>query len=291
VASNLEAAERIFAPHRSERGVKGKVVFVTGGARGIGRGIAQAFLKVGARVVVGDLGRTQAWSYALSSEDDRNAAIASDAQLGEVAGVELDVTSARSARDAIETTLARFGRLDVLVNNAGVVQSGAVDAFPEADWDRTFAVNAKGPFLMTQAALPALLAAGDACVINIASIAGKQGYRNMSAYCASKFAVIGFTQSLAAELAPRGVRVNAICPGMLGTAMWLDHLLPPSAPSRSQGTNRDAKQEEFEKMMAGLIPLGRPQTPEDIAEAALYLARAKNVTGVSLSVAGGYEMN
>jgi meso-butanediol dehydrogenase/(S,S)-butanediol dehydrogenase/diacetyl reductase len=148
-----------------------------------------------------------------------------------------------------------------------------------------FAVNTKGPYLMTRAALPALLAAGDASVINIASIAGKRGYRNMSAYCASKFAVIGLTQSLAAELAPRGVRVNAICPGMLGTAMWLEHLLPSTAATRA------AKAEEFERLMAGMIPLGRPQTPEDIGEAALYLARAKNVTGVSISVSGGYEMN
>ena len=265
--------------------MKGKVALVTGGARGIGRGIVQAFLKAGARVVVGDLGRAEGWSYALSSESDRNTAIASDAKLGEVVGVELDVTSARSTKDAVAQTLARFARLDVLVNNAGVVASGPIDAFAEADWDRTFAVNTKGPYLMTQAALPALVAAGDASVINIASIAGKQGYRNMSAYCASKFAVIGFTQSLAAELAPRGVRVNAICPGMLGTAMWLDHLLPSNA------TSRDAKREEFEKMMASVIPLGRPQTPEDIAQAALYLVRATNVTGVSLSVAGGYEMN
>jgi len=270
--------------------MKGKVVFVTGGARGIGRGIAQSFLKAGARVVVGDLGRADGWAYALSSETERNAAIANDAKLGEVLGVELDVTSKSSAADAVAKTLARFGRLDVLVNNAGVVASGAVDAFPEADWDRTFAVNTKGPFLMTQAALPTLLDARDACVINIASIAGKQGYRNMSAYCASKFAVIGFTQSLAAELAPRGVRVNAICPGMLATAMWLDHLLP-SHLLQGKAPSREAKREEFEKMMAAMIPLGRSQTPEDIAEAALYLARAKNVTGVSLSVSGGYEMS
>ena len=107
----------------------------------------------------------------------------------------------------------------------------------------------------------------------------------MSAYCGSKFAAIGITQSLASELAPEGIRVNAICPGMVGTAMWLDHLLPTNAVEHSQ------KNEEFEKMMQERIPLGRSQTPEDMGEAALYLATAKNVTGISLSVSGGFEMN
>jgi meso-butanediol dehydrogenase/(S,S)-butanediol dehydrogenase/diacetyl reductase len=137
---------------------------------------------------------------------------------------------------------------------------------------------------MSRAAVAALRASKGAIVIT-ASIAGKQGYPNMSAYCASKFAAIGFTQSLAAELAPDGVRVNAICPGMVGTAMWLDHLLP----KRSGVNERD--EAGFEAAMAQTIPLGRAQTVEDMGEAALYLATAGNVTGVSLSVAGGFEMS
>ena len=138
---------------------------------------------------------------------------------------------------------------------------------------------------MTQAALPHLKAAEHAAVINTASIAGKQGYPNMSAYCGSKFAAIGITQSLAAELAPHNIRVNAICPGMVGTAMWLDHLLPSNATEVAQ------REEEFEARMAQTIPLGRPQSAADMGEAVVYLASAENVSGVSLAVAGGFEMH
>ena len=125
----------------------------------------------------------------------------------------------------------------------------------------------------------------NAAIINTASIAGKKGYPNMAAYCGSKFAAIGITQALAAELAPSNIRVNAICPGMVGTAMWLEHLLPSNAVDPRE------KATAFENAMHSTIPLGRPQTAEDMGQAALFLASATNVTGVSLSVAGGFEMN
>ncbi len=150
--------------------------------------------------------------------------------------------------------MAAFGGLDVLVNNAGVVQSGPIGDFAERDWDRIFAVNTKGIFLMVRAALPALRRSRDASIVNTASIAGKQGYRNMVAYCGSKFAAIGITQALAAELAPDNIRVNAICPGMVGTAMWLEHLLPSNNLDPAQKTA------QFEEAMRTMIPLGRPQT-------------------------------
>ena len=107
----------------------------------------------------------------------------------------------------------------------------------------------------------------------------------MSAYCGSKFAAIGITQSFAAELAPKGIRVNAICPGIVGTAMWLEHLMP------SNSTDELEKNRNFEEAMATRIPLGRPQSVEDMGQAAVYLATAKNVTGVALTIAGGIEMN
>jgi len=138
---------------------------------------------------------------------------------------------------------------------------------------------------MSQAALPFLSQSESASIVNTASIAGKKGYPNMSAYCGSKFAAIGITQSLAAELAPKNIRVNAICPGMVGTAMWLDHLLPSNATSSAQ------REEEFTASMQETIPLGRPQTAQDMGEAVLYLVTAPNVSGVALSVAGGFEMN
>ena len=195
------------------------------------------------------------------------------------------MTDAKSCAAAVAATESAFGGLDVLVNNAGVVQSGPIGDFAERDWDRIFAVNTKGIFLMVRAALPALRRSRDASIVNTASIAGKQGYRNMVAYCGSKFAAIGITQALAAELAPDNIRVNAICPGMVGTAMWLEHLLPSNNLDPAQKTA------QFEEAMRTMIPLGRPQTVQDMGAAAVFLAGSANITGVSLSVAGGYEMN
>ena len=172
-----------------------------------------------------------------------------------------------------------FGGLDVLANNAGVVASGPIESFAESDWDGIFDVNVKGIFNMTVAALDALKASPDAAVINTASIAGKRGSGNLAAYCASKFAAVGLTQSLAQEFAPHNIRVNAICPGIVGTAMWLDHLMANEGEAA------------FEERMQELIPLGRPQDTKDMGEAAVYLATAPNVTGISLSVAGGFEMS
>ena len=138
---------------------------------------------------------------------------------------------------------------------------------------------------MSKAALSALKASSAAAIVNTASIAGKQGNANMSAYCGSKFAAIGITQSLALELAPFDITVNALCPGIVGTVMWLEHLIPPEGRSESE------QQETFESRVHGIIPLGRPQTVEDMGAAALYLATARNVSGVALTVAGGMTMN
>jgi meso-butanediol dehydrogenase / (S,S)-butanediol dehydrogenase / diacetyl reductase len=262
-----------------------KVALVTGGARGIGLAIVQKFSASGFNVMVGDLGSSQShWNYALASADDL-ARVKSTTTDTEIAAVDLDVTQESSCKNAIAATLEKFGRLDVLINNAGVVQSGPLEEFSEQDWDQVFAVNSKGLFLMSKAALEPLTASGDAAIVNTASIAGKKGVRNMAAYCGSKFAAVGITQSLAAEFAPRNIRVNAICPGIVGTAMWLEHLLP------SNTLNEQDKQTNFEEAVSSMIPLKRPQSAEDMADAAFYLATAKNVTGVALTIAGGMEMN
>lgn len=256
-----------------------RTVLVTGGGRGIGRGIAKSFLQAGCNVVIADLPAGGDWRYPLGSSADMKDAVASLSGLGDIRSTPLDVTDAESCSTAVQATLDAFGGLDVLVNNAGVVDSGTVDEFDEAKWDRVFAVNVKGVFLMTRAAVAALRASADAAIVNTASIAGKRGAPRMAAYCGSKFAVVGITQSLALELAADGIRVNALCPGMVGTAMWHDHLM----------ANRgDA---EFQDRMRELIPLGRPQTAEDMGEAAVYLASAGNVSGVALNVAGAFEMH
>ena len=174
------------------------------------------------------------------------------------------------------------------MNNAGVIQSGPLGDFAESDWDRIFAVNVKGIFLLSQAALPHLKARGGH-IINIASVAGKQGFPEMGAYCASKFAAICLTQSMAAELAQYEIRVNAICPGNVDTSMWYAHLSASERLQRRYGTDNVA--DTFSAVNHDTIPLGRGQTPEDMAQAALYLTRADNVTGISLVVAGGSIMN
>jgi meso-butanediol dehydrogenase/(S,S)-butanediol dehydrogenase/diacetyl reductase len=262
-----------------------KVALVTGGARGIGAGIVRCFVQAGYKVMICDIGYrldSGDWNYEFSKTSDMEDL---KQELSNVDACFVDVTSSGSCLEAVEKTVARFGQLDVLINNAGVVDSGPIDSFDENIWDKIFAVNTKGIFLMSKAALPELRKSSDACIINTASIAGKAGYPNMSAYCGSKFAAIGVTQSFAAELAPEGIRVNAICPGMVGTSMWLEHLLPTNAIDQAQ------KLEEFEKMMEERIPLGRSQSAQDMGEAVLYLTQAKNVTGVSLSVSGGFQMN
>ena len=256
-----------------------KVVLITGGARGIGRGIAEAFLRAGHRVMIADLADSGAWNYDLADRSTMDDAVAQLGNLGEIAAVPVDVTSSESCRHAVEETRSRFGQLDILVNNAGVVASGPISEFDEADWDRIFDVNVKGIYLMTRSALTLLRESNDAAVVNTASIAGKKGSAGLSAYCGSKFAAVGITQSLALEFAPMGIRVNALCPGIVGTAMWHDHLMA------GQG------EDQFRERMKTVIPLGRPQETSDMGDAAVYLATAPNVTGVALTVAGGMEMN
>jgi meso-butanediol dehydrogenase/(S,S)-butanediol dehydrogenase/diacetyl reductase len=273
--------------------LRGRTVIVTGAARGIGRGIAEAFAREGARVVIGDLGSLAGgasgeWAYRLASKDDLEAASEEiRSRGGEALSVELDVSRDDSCRALIDAARERFGSVDVLVNNAGLVKSGAITSYEECDWDQLFAVNVKGVFLASRAAIPALVEAGGGAIINISSIAGKRGYAGLGVYCASKFAVIGLTQAMAQELAGSGIRVSAICPGLLPTAMWIDHLSGAVAPL----LGKEAGQEAFQEYVARNTPLGREQTPADVAEAALYLARADNVTGVSLNIAGGTEMN
>ena len=268
--------------------IEGKTVIVTGAARGIGRAIAEAFAREGASVVAADLG-----SLALQPGADWHYSLAPDSELARTAGeigsgggactaVDVDVSERASCQNLVAEAVGAYGGLDILVNNAGIIKLGRLADFAEAEWDRIFAVNVKGAFMMAQAAIPHLAKRGGA-IINIASNAGKRGSAFNSAYCASKFALIGLTQSMAAELAEDAIRVNAVCPGNVFTPMQFDYLVK----HRLQQYPGQSYEAAFDAFVEDTVPLGRKQAPEEIAEAALYLARAGSVTGASLSVDGG----
>jgi meso-butanediol dehydrogenase/(S,S)-butanediol dehydrogenase/diacetyl reductase len=270
--------------------LSGKVALVTGGARGIGRGIALALAGAGADIAIADVEQisSTAQQYGTATVGGVAAAqttAAEIAQLGRRAiALQADVSKKGDTLRMVEETLGQLGALHILVCNAGVVNVSAVETMSEDAWDLTFAVNVKGVFLSCQAAIPVLKTRGGGCIINIASIAGKNGAAGLAHYCASKFAVVGFTNSLAKELASSNVRVNAICPGILRTQMWeylADTLKRPG----------ESKEQAWQRYVQALIPLGRPQTPEDIGQLAVYLATAQNVTGQAINVDGGVELH
>ena len=268
--------------------IKGKTAIVTGAARGIGRAIATAYAAEGANVVAADLGALAVspgtdWHYTFAAETELASAAREISDGGGAClALEVDVSDRASCQNLVAKTAEAFGGIDILVNGAGIIKLGYIADFPESDWDRIFAVNAKGVFMLSQAALPWLERDGG-IIINIASNAGKRGSPFNSAYCASKAAVIGLTQSMAAELAESAIRVNAICPGIVFTKMQSDYLVE----HRLKQYDGQSIESAYDAFVKDIVPLGAQQTPEDIAEAALYLTRAASVTGVALSVDGG----
>lgn len=270
--------------------LNGKVALVTGGARGIGRGIALALANAGADVAVADIE-----TLSSAAQQYGEAAVGGFTQAQRTAqeirglgrravAIQADVTDKADTQRMVEETGAGLGGLDILVCNAGVVNMAKVEDLSEDAWDITFAVNTKGVFLSCQAAIPALKRRGGGTIINIASVAGKNGFGGLAHYCASKFAVVGFTNSLAKELAQVAIRVNAICPGILRTQMW-EYL----AESLKQPD--ESKEDAWQRWVSNVIPQGRPQTPDDIGRLAVYLASAENVTGQAINVDGGMEMH
>jgi NAD(P)-dependent dehydrogenase (short-subunit alcohol dehydrogenase family) len=257
--------------------LKNSVAIVTGGARGIGRGIACELAKEGARIVVADLPSVAA---------ERDETVARVEALGSDAfGVDVDVRDHAQTQAMAKAAIDRWGQIDVLVNNAGVISVGLVATLSEEDWDRVLDVNLKGTFLCAKAVAPHMMSRRSGRVINVSSMAGKRGSAGVSHYCSSKFAVIGFTQSFAHEMAPFDVTVNAICPGEVNSYMWQEVLSPAIAAGR--GISRD---EAFESFIKERVPLGRAQTPEDMGQAVVFLCKAGNITGEALNVTGGSEM-
>lgn len=250
----------------------GRAVLVTGGALGIGQGIVRAFVREGAAVAVADI--------------DPVAAERLVAELvgggGRVTATVGDVSSAADAERMVQETVAALGRLDVLVNNAGIQPVDwyfRVEDTPEEVWDRILDVNLKGAFLMCRAAIPALLTSGHGVIVNMASVQGLQSMPGVGPYAASKGGLLSLTRNLAMEYAPQGLRAVAICPGTIDSEMV-------RTAARSAGGDLDAALASFGRTH----PLGRIGTPEDVANAAVFLAsdRASFVTGDYLCVDGGY---
>ena len=250
-----------------------KVAVITGAARGIGKAIAQAFAAAGAKVAIADIDLDAAQETA---RHIGNAAIA----------VDVDVTSKPSADAMIEDAENTLGPIDILVNNAGVSYITAFLECSQELWDKTININLKGTFNCSQAAIARMLPRKNGVIINMSSQSGKSGNSHYAAYCASKFAIIGLTQSLAQEFAAQGIRVNALCPGVVFTPLW-DGMITDYAQKRNMTPD------EVKPYFRNKIPLGRLCTPQDVAEMAVFLAseKAAYITGQSINISGGAIMH
>jgi 3-oxoacyl-[acyl-carrier protein] reductase len=241
-----------------------KVALVTGSGRGIGREIARSFAAEGAHVVVADLDRTGADA----------AAAQITAAGGEARAVCVDVADPAQVEDALHDTMTHFGRLDILVNNAGVALNKPFLTTTLGEWERQLRVNLTGTFLCAQAAARAMVTQRSGCIVNLASISGQRGGIGRAAYGSSKAGVILLTKVMAVELAPLGIRVNAIAPGPVDT-------------EQSRQTHTPATRRAYHER----IPVRRYGERKEIAAAALFLAsdEASFVTGHVLNVDGGFQ--
>ena len=256
--------------------LQGQVAIVTGGGRGIGRATALELARLGADVVVAELDKAGA---------ERTASEVS--ALGRRALViGTDVTKRGDLAAMVQRTKAELGRIDVLVNNAGIYRAAATLDVSEDHWDAIMTINAKAVFFASQAVLPVMIAQKRGAIVSVSSMAGKIGSRTNLPYNASKAAVISLTKSLALAHAGDGIRVNCVCPGFVETDMW-------DKVSREQSALLGLTAEEFNRQRAAQVPLGRMERPEDVAAVIGFLAspRAGYMTGQALSVDGGLVMH
>lgn len=256
-----------------------KVVIVTGAAQGLGAAIAEAYLDEGASVAVADVD-----AHALDETVHR----LHDEAPQRVIPVQTDVTSELSVQGMVQATLDVYKRLDVVVSNAGILVSGDVTEFDAAEWRRVIEVNLVGYFLCVKHAALVMKERGGGAIVQINSKSGRVGsYRN-SAYAASKFGGIGLTQSLALELAPYKIRVNAVCPGnLLDSPLWVESLYAQYAAKWG------ISEEEVRARYVSQVPVGRGCEYADVTEAVLFLSgdEAGYITGQALNVDGGQVMS
>jgi len=244
--------------------LQNKVALISGGAKGMGAVEAKLFAKEGAKIVIGDVLETE--GKQIEGEINKTG--------GECLFVRLDVTDENQWNEAVAATVRRFGKLDILINNAGIFRTSPVEETSSTEWDQVMDINAKGVFLGAKAAIPAMREAGGGSIINLSSVAGLVGAAYSSAYSASKGAVRLFTKSTAIQYATDGVRCNSIHPGVIQTDM----------------TKEAIADSQFKAQRLDPTPLARLGQPEDVAYGALYLASDESsfVTGAELVIDGGW---
>jgi NAD(P)-dependent dehydrogenase (short-subunit alcohol dehydrogenase family) len=270
--------------------LKDQVAIVTGGGGGIGEGICVCLARAGADVVVSDIREDLARKVASKIQDLGRKAIA----------VKTDVTDEGECQALVGTALQELGRLDILVCSAGTAgiefmspqaEAMAIENIPLETWDRTVDVNLKGVFLCMRAVIPHFKEQQRGRIINISSIAGRQGREMLPIYAASKAGVINLSQGVALQLAPHSINVNTICPGLIWTPLWADGV---DFMRKANPDLKDVQPEvAFSLMVQNQIPFKRPQTPEDMGELAVFLASdgAKEITGQAINVDGGSIMS
>lgn len=241
--------------------MKGKTAIITGGSRGIGAAIAEKLASLGANIAALYAGNTQAAEAVCQK--------CRDAYGVEAKAYQCDVSDFTAAKETVAQIKADFGTAHILVNNAGITRDGLMAMMKEADFDAVLATNLKGAFNMTRHCTGLFLRNREGCIINITSVAGLTGNAGQCSYAASKAGLIGLTKSTAKELAPRGIRCNAVAPGFIAT---------------------DMTGEQGENPLLQMIPLGRMGEAEEVAEAVAFLAEAKYITGEVLRVDGGIAM-
>jgi meso-butanediol dehydrogenase / (S,S)-butanediol dehydrogenase / diacetyl reductase len=255
---------------------KDKVVLVTGSGRGIGRGIALAFAREGAAVAVNGLNAERCRAVCREVEEAGGKGLAAPG----------DVSDTAAVSGIFAKLVDGFGKIDILVNNAGICYVAEIVDTTDEQWDRTMAVNTRSMFLCSREAVRLMKKTGKGKIINLASQLGKTGAPYYTHYCASKFAIVGFTQALGREVAKLGINVNAVCPGPVDTDMTAGEIV---VLERLTGKSKDA----IRKELTDSVPLGRLEYPEDVANLVLFLAsdKAGYMTGQAINITGGLEVH
>jgi len=256
--------------------LRDRVAVVTGGGSGIGAAVCRAFAAEDAVVAVTDLRREAAASVVTEIQ----------AAGGQAEAWALDVTERVTVERTADEIATRLGAVDIWVNNAGLSRIVPFLECTDDVWNAILQVNLTGTFIGCQVALRQMHPRRRGVILNMSSQSGRVGNSQYAAYCASKFGIIGLTQSLALEFAPYGIRVNALCPGIVWTALWDERHVS------DYGRKRAMKSEEVQSYLEGKIPLGRLGTPEDVARTAVFLASddAAFITGQAINISGGSVM-